>query len=87
MLGVARPASAVPQPPPASASLSKRERAAAIRQRAGIARIRQELHSLWCDSLYKFSLANHYRYSLFKFKVHFFMIYNAIYIFISLFHM
>ncbi|CAH1639276.1 unnamed protein product [Spodoptera littoralis] len=39
--------------------------AAAFKRRVAINRARAEMHSLWCDALYKLSLANHYRDSIF----------------------
>ncbi|KAH9639622.1 hypothetical protein HF086_010029 [Spodoptera exigua] len=39
--------------------------AAAFKRRVAINRARAEMHSLWCDALYKLSLANHYRDSVF----------------------
>ncbi|CAH2250120.1 jg6847 [Pararge aegeria aegeria] len=39
--------------------------ASAMRRRVAINRVRAEMHSLWCDALYKLSLANHYRNCLF----------------------
>ncbi|CAH2044038.1 unnamed protein product, partial [Iphiclides podalirius] len=35
--------------------------AAAFKRRLAINRARADMHSLWCDALYKLSLANHYR--------------------------
>ncbi|XP_045774865.1 DNA-directed RNA polymerase, mitochondrial isoform X2 [Maniola jurtina] len=37
----------------------------ALRRRVAINRARAEMHSLWCDALYKLSLANHYRDRIF----------------------
>lgn len=35
--------------------------AAVFKRRVAVNRARAEMHSLWCDTLYKLSLANHYR--------------------------
>ncbi|XP_049876277.1 DNA-directed RNA polymerase, mitochondrial [Pectinophora gossypiella] len=59
---------AVPSPAPApdaGASPAKAAGAAAFKQRLAYNRARAEMHSLWCDALYKLSLANHYRDSMF----------------------
>ncbi|CAH0725565.1 unnamed protein product, partial [Brenthis ino] len=37
----------------------------ALRRRVAINRARADMHSLWCDALYKLSLANHYRERMF----------------------
>nr|XP_049705055.1 DNA-directed RNA polymerase, mitochondrial [Helicoverpa armigera] len=39
--------------------------ASTFKRRVAINRARAEMHSLWCDALYKLSLANHYRDSTF----------------------
>ncbi|XP_075980404.1 mitochondrial RNA polymerase [Anticarsia gemmatalis] len=62
-------------PPPSSAlDLSQFEAAGgaggasaadSFKRRVALNRARAEMHSLWCDSLYKLSLANHYRHSVF----------------------
>ncbi|KAJ2945774.1 hypothetical protein O0L34_g614 [Tuta absoluta] len=39
--------------------------ATAFKRRLAVNRARAEMHSLWCDALYKLSLANHYRDSIF----------------------
>ncbi|CAK1587142.1 unnamed protein product [Parnassius mnemosyne] len=38
---------------------------AAFKRRLAISRARADMHSLWCDMLYKLSLANHYRDCMF----------------------
>ncbi|XP_041982411.1 DNA-directed RNA polymerase, mitochondrial [Aricia agestis] len=53
-------------PPPASSLDASSfgpasDAASAHRRRAAMSRARAEMHSLWCDTLYKLSLANHYR--------------------------
>ncbi|XP_023945104.2 DNA-directed RNA polymerase, mitochondrial [Bicyclus anynana] len=59
-------------PPPSSsldssqwASDGDHSPASALRRRVAMNRARAEMHSLWCDALYKLSLANHYRDSIF----------------------
>lgn len=55
-------------PPPSSAldtsqmdNVSSNNTADKFKRRLAINRARAEMHSLWCDALYKLSLANHYR--------------------------
>ncbi|XP_050677146.1 DNA-directed RNA polymerase, mitochondrial [Leptidea sinapis] len=55
-------------PPPASSldpselfTGSDSEPANSFRRRLAFSRAKADMHSLWCDSLYKLSLANHYR--------------------------
>ncbi|XP_072944627.1 DNA-directed RNA polymerase, mitochondrial [Epargyreus clarus] len=38
---------------------------ATLKRRLAISRARADMHSLWCDALYKLSLANHYRDRMF----------------------
>ncbi|XP_045500469.1 DNA-directed RNA polymerase, mitochondrial isoform X2 [Colias croceus] len=57
-------------PPPASSlQLSdipgENEGSSAYKRRLAYSRARADMHSLWCDSLYKLSLANHYRERMF----------------------
>ncbi|CAB3230717.1 unnamed protein product [Arctia plantaginis] len=59
-------------PPPSSAldtfkfePVTSGDAADTFKRRVAINRARAEMHSLWCDSLYKLSLANHYRDSIF----------------------
>ncbi|CAH0588916.1 unnamed protein product [Chrysodeixis includens] len=57
-------------PPPSSRlDLSQFESgsdaAAVFKRRVAVNRARAEMHSLWCDTLYKLSLANHYRERVF----------------------
>ncbi|XP_063895099.1 DNA-directed RNA polymerase, mitochondrial [Helicoverpa armigera] len=44
---------------------SASDAASTFKRRVAINRARAEMHSLWCDALYKLSLANHYRDSTF----------------------
>ncbi|KAL4703702.1 hypothetical protein ACJJTC_004117 [Scirpophaga incertulas] len=53
-------------PPPSSALDTSQygaatEPAAVFKRRVAISRARADMHSLWCDALYKLSLANHFR--------------------------
>ncbi|RVE47325.1 hypothetical protein evm_008006 [Chilo suppressalis] len=57
-------------PPPASALDTsvfgaETDASAVFKRRIAISRARAEMHSLWCDALYKLSLANHYRDCMF----------------------
>ncbi|XP_045488794.1 DNA-directed RNA polymerase, mitochondrial [Pieris rapae] len=60
-------------PPPASslqlseieAPSNASEASASYKRRIALNRARADMHSLWCDSLYKLSLANHYRDRMF----------------------
>ncbi|XP_028178400.1 DNA-directed RNA polymerase, mitochondrial [Ostrinia furnacalis] len=57
--------------PPPAASLdtsqfgNATDSSSVFKRRVAINRARAEMHSLWCDSLYKLSLANHFRDSIF----------------------
>ncbi|CAG9564536.1 unnamed protein product [Danaus chrysippus] len=54
-------------PPPASSldasqwKIEGKTSGEALRRRVAINRAKADMHSLWCDALYKLSLANHYR--------------------------
>ncbi|KOB68484.1 DNA-directed RNA polymerase [Operophtera brumata] len=48
-------------PPPSSTLDTSRFDGNAFKRRLAISRARGEMHSLWCDMLYKLSLANHFR--------------------------
>ncbi|XP_050347708.1 DNA-directed RNA polymerase, mitochondrial [Nymphalis io] len=57
-------------PPPASSLEASQcagaaDAASALRARVALNRARADMHSLWCDALYKLSLANHYRETTF----------------------
>ncbi|KAL4707894.1 hypothetical protein ACJJTC_010329, partial [Scirpophaga incertulas] len=57
-------------PPPSSALDTSQygaatEPAAVFKRRVAISRARADMHSLWCDALYKLSLANHFRDKVF----------------------
>ncbi|KAG6451382.1 hypothetical protein O3G_MSEX007099 [Manduca sexta] len=51
--------------PSAGADAGAGQKTAALKRRLAISRARADMHSLWCDTLYKLSLANHFRDSLF----------------------
>jgi len=62
----------VPQPPSACApadsvtpEMSPSDRSAIFRQRMIVRRRKAEMYSLWCDALYKLSLAQHFRDKIF----------------------
>ncbi|XP_061718880.1 DNA-directed RNA polymerase, mitochondrial [Cydia pomonella] len=42
-----------------------KDAAGAFKRRVALSRARAEMHSLWCDALYKLALANHYRDEIF----------------------
>lgn len=58
-LGVAPPPHSLPNPPAPAANATKTEKFQAFRQRMVVRRRRAEMYSLWCDALYRLSLANH----------------------------
>ncbi|CAG9788852.1 unnamed protein product [Diatraea saccharalis] len=60
-LDIAPPASALDT----STFGAETDAAAVFKRRIAISRARAEMHSLWCDALYKLSLANHYRDCIF----------------------
>jgi DNA-directed RNA polymerase len=53
--------SALPQAPKRDSSLTAAERHALFKQIARLRREKSEMYSLWCDCLYKLSIANHLR--------------------------
>lgn len=58
----------IPQPPSSldvSQFAKADDKSGAFRRRVAINRARSEMYSLWCDGLYKLSLANHYRDEVF----------------------
>ncbi|CAG9112226.1 unnamed protein product [Plutella xylostella] len=58
----------IPPPPSAldpTAFPPAESKPAAFRRRLAVSRARAEMYSLWCDALYKLSLANHYRDDIF----------------------
>jgi len=64
-LDVPEPPSALPPPPPITPDMDKTQRYLHFRQRLQHRRKRAEMYSLWCDCLYRLSLANHFRGDIF----------------------
>ncbi|XP_046673153.1 DNA-directed RNA polymerase, mitochondrial isoform X2 [Homalodisca vitripennis] len=60
-LEIPEPSHACQVAQPVNASMTKQERYQAYRQRMLLRRQKAEMYSLWCDALYKLSLANHFR--------------------------
>jgi len=58
-LDIPKPISAFPSPQPILQSMSKDERSRLYKERAILKRQKAEMFSLWCDALYRLSLANH----------------------------
>lgn len=58
-LDVPQPPSSLPPPPSIISEMDKTQRYAAIRQKLQYKRKKAEMYSLWCDCLYRLSLANH----------------------------
>lgn len=58
-LDIPKPISAFPAPQPISLHMSKEERSKLYKERAMLKREKAEMFSLWCDALYRLSLANH----------------------------
>jgi DNA-directed RNA polymerase len=62
-LGVPPPPSEAPPPPPISyPGMTSADKAKAHKERLALKRKRAEMYSLWCDALYRLSLANHVRF-------------------------
>nr|CAD7411656.1 unnamed protein product [Timema poppensis] len=61
-LDIPEPPSACPPPGAINPEMSKMERFEAYRQRMALRRQKAEMYSLWCDTLYRLSLANHVSY-------------------------
>uniref|UniRef100_A0A2S2PVK5 DNA-directed RNA polymerase n=2 Tax=Sipha flava TaxID=143950 RepID=A0A2S2PVK5_9HEMI len=59
-LDIPKPLSAFPSPQPILMSMSKDERSKLFKERAILKRQKSEMFSLWCDALYRLSLANHF---------------------------
>jgi DNA-directed RNA polymerase len=58
-LDIPEPPSSCPVPPAATPEMTKAERFQIFRQRMALRRHKAEMYSLWCDALYRLSLANH----------------------------
>lgn len=64
-LDVPEPPSACPAPRTVTPEMSKAERYRVYRERMSLRRRKAEMYSLWCDALYRLSLANHFRKQIF----------------------
>ncbi|XP_021914450.1 DNA-directed RNA polymerase, mitochondrial isoform X2 [Zootermopsis nevadensis] len=64
-LDIPEPPSSCPVPSPLTPEMTKVERYQAYRQRMALRRRKAEMYSLWCDALYRLSLANHFRKRIF----------------------
>ncbi|PSN42978.1 hypothetical protein C0J52_13214 [Blattella germanica] len=60
-LDIPEPPSSCPPPSPVTQEMTKVERFQAYRERLALRRRKAEMYSLWCDALYRLSLANHGR--------------------------
>lgn len=58
-LDIPKPTNAFPLPQPILLSMSKDERVRLYKERTVLKREKAEMYSLWCDALYRLSLANH----------------------------
>ena len=58
-LDIPEPPSSCPLPAAATPEMTKAERFQIFRQRMALRRRKAEMYSLWCDALYRLSLANH----------------------------
>lgn len=58
-LNIPKPPSASPSPQPILLNMSKEERSKLFKERVILKREKAEMFSLWCDALYRLSLANH----------------------------
>ena len=58
-LDIPEPPSNCPAPRAITSEMSKTERFNAYRERMSLRRRKAEMYSLWCDALYRLSLANH----------------------------
>jgi len=58
-LTVPPPPSECPSAPPIEPTMTKQEKFKIHKMRLGLKRKKAEMYSLWCDALYKLSLANH----------------------------
>ncbi|XP_070207362.1 DNA-directed RNA polymerase, mitochondrial-like [Littorina saxatilis] len=66
-LDVPPPASECPPPPKITQEMSAQEKSVAHRQRLRLRQQRAEMYSLWCQELYKLSIANKFRDEVFWF--------------------
>ncbi|CAH0564781.1 unnamed protein product [Brassicogethes aeneus] len=64
-LDVPEPSTSLAPPPPYTADMDKQEKFHIFRQKLQHRRKKAEMYSLWCDCLYRLSLANHFRDDVF----------------------
>lgn len=64
-LDVPEPTSSLQPPPAATSDMEKSDRYKLFRQRLQFRRKKAEMYGLWCDCLYRLSLANHFRNNVF----------------------
>ncbi|XP_043277572.1 DNA-directed RNA polymerase, mitochondrial [Venturia canescens] len=64
-LNVPQPPSVLPTPPQLYPHSDRAERISVAKQRMELQRRKGEMYSLWCDSLYRLSLADHFRGKIF----------------------
>lgn len=64
-LDIPEPPSSLVGPDQVSVDMTKEERIEIYKQRLAVRRQKAEMYSLWCDTLYRLSLANHVSSKLF----------------------
>uniref|UniRef100_A0A0C9RBI4 DNA-directed RNA polymerase n=1 Tax=Fopius arisanus TaxID=64838 RepID=A0A0C9RBI4_9HYME len=64
-LNVPQPPSVLTPPPLLKRDCSEKERKSIFKARMDLRRQKGEMYSLWCDALYRLSLANHFRNKIF----------------------
>ncbi|CAB0014874.1 unnamed protein product [Nesidiocoris tenuis] len=64
-LDIPEPPSLIPYPEKLSNDMSTEEKAELFKKRLIVKRKKAEMYSLWCDALYRLSLANHFKDSIF----------------------
>lgn len=67
-LDVPEPPSSCPMPPPVTPEMTKLERFQNFKKRMAAQRKKAEMYSLWCDALYRLSLADHVSFILLLFS-------------------
>ncbi|CAL8101094.1 unnamed protein product [Orchesella dallaii] len=66
-LGIPSPPSECPLPPSIELNMTRQEKLKVHKTRLALKRKKAEMYSLWCDALYRLSLANHFRDDIFWF--------------------
>lgn len=66
-LGIPPPPSECPLPPTIDVNMTRQEKLKVHKTRLALKRQKAEMYSLWCDALYRLSLANHFRDDVFWF--------------------